>query len=148
MAEPVKTAIMDAIGSVLAGISGIKTVRRGQAIPTDAERTAYPWLCYFDETETKTARNRVAWKEFDLVVQVWVEESGSFSSLDAQLEHWDACVEAAILTDEGVAGVTLRIEPTSSEKFYIEDGRAILQTIFRIIYCHEWKNPFQTDGGS
>lgn len=142
MADPVKTILMDAIKTALEGITLIKQVKRGQAIPIDEETAVYSWTSFFDETETKANRNRLAMKEFDLVIQVWVKEKVGIT-LDEQLDLMDAEIEKTLLTDVGVMAATLRIDPVSAEKLYVDDGvRAILQAIYHIQYAHAWKDPY------
>lgn len=142
MADPVKTILMDAIKTALEGITLIKYVKPGQVIPIDEETAVYPWVCFFDETETKVARNRLAMKEFDLIVQAWVKEKVAVS-LDEQLDLMDAEIEKTLLTDAGIIAATLRIDPVSAEKLYVDDEvRAILQAIYHIQYAHVWKDPY------
>jgi hypothetical protein len=143
MSTPVKTLLMDAIGFALNGIILLKEVNRGQAIPTAEEIAKYPVAFYFDEIEDKKARNRIAQKSFDLVIQVWVLAK-KLATLEAQLDEIDAECERVILTDPAIrlAAGAVEILPMSADKLYIDDGRAILQAIYRVSYAHAWTDPY------
>jgi len=148
MVKPVKTLFMDAVEAAIKGMSSIKQVKRGQSIPTDEETMRYPWACFFDEPETKTNKNRVAFKEFDLIVHVWVREKKDVI-LDEQLDIMDADLDKVLLNDAGVLASSVRVEPVSMEKFYIDDEvRAILQTVYHVVCCHKWKDPYDPSKGS
>lgn len=148
MAKPVKTLFMDAVEIAIKGMISIKRVKRGQSIPIDEETMLYPWACFFDEPETKTNKNRITLKEFDLIVQVWVKEKKDII-LDEQLDIMDADLEKILLTDSGISTISLRIEPVSNERFYIDDEvRAILQAVYHVTYCHKWKDPYDLSKGS
>ena len=147
MAKPVKTLFMDAVKLVIKGMASIIDVKRGQSIPIDEETARYPWACFFDEPETKANKNRVMFKEFDLIIQVWVREKKDVT-LDEQLDIMDADLEKTLLMDEGVLAACVRIEPVSMEKFYIDDEvRAIVQAVYHVVYCHKWKDPYDPSKG-
>ena len=148
MAKPVKTLFMDAVEIAIKEMTSIKQVKRGQSIPTDEETMRYPWACFFDEPEAKANKNRVAFKEFDLIVQVWVKEKKDVT-LDEQLDIMDADLDKVLLADSGVLNTSVRIEPVSMEKFYIDDEiRAIGQTVYHVVCCHKWKDPYDPSKGS
>lgn len=148
MAKQVKTLFMDAVESAIQGISSIKQVKRGQSIPTDEETMQYPWSCFFDEPEAKSSRNRVSFKDFDLVVHVWVKEKKDVT-LDEQLDIMDADLDKVLLNDSGVLSASLKIDPVSSEKFYIDDEvRAIVQIVYHVVCCHKSKDPYDPSKGS
>lgn len=148
MAKQVKTLFMDAVESAIQGISSIRQIKRGQSIPIDEETMQYPWACFFDEPEIKSVRNRVSFKEFDLIVHVWVKEKKDVT-LDEQLDIMDADLDKVLLNDSDVLSASLKIDPVSSEKFYIDDEvRAIVQIVYHVVCCHKWKDPYDPSKGS
>ena len=148
MAKQVKTLFMDAVETAIRGMVSIKQVKRGQTIPIDEETASYPWACFFDEPEVKSSKNRVAFKEFDLIVHVWVKEKKDVT-LDEQLDIMDADLDKVLLINQNVLDASFRIEPVSAEKFYIDDEiRAIGQTVYHVVCCHKWKDPYDPSKGS
>jgi len=147
MSTPVKSILMDAIEDAIKSITSIKEVKDGQSIPTDEEVKAYPWACYFDEMETNEDKNRVSFKSFDLIIQIWVQEK-SATTLAKQLTIMDAELERTLLNDAGVLDASRGIRHTSSDKLYVDDEvRAILQAVYRVNYAHAWKDPYDPARG-
>ena len=141
--KPVKTYLMDSIKSAVEGINEILQVKHGQGIPTDQDVASYPWTCFFDQSENKNQNNRVMVKTFDLVVQTWVKLGPT--SVDDQMDLIDAEIEKALNRDNGnIALYSRSIDPDRSEKFFIDDQETgILQSVYRVSYCHAWKNPYE-----
>ncbi len=150
MPKPVKTLLMDAFDTALNTLkpATLGMVKRGEDVPTDEEAAVYPWLCFFDEPEAKKERNRIAMKDFDLIVHTWVKEKNG-TTLSDQLELMDAEIEKLFLDNTGIRTYSMRVEPVSSEKFYVDDGvRAILQSVYHVTYGHKWKDPYDPAKGS
>lgn len=143
LSKPVKTYLMDAVGAAIGGITEIAQVKHGQGVPIDQDTAVYPWASFFDEAEAKVIKNRVTIKSFDLVVQTWVQKG--VSDIDDQMDLIDAKLEMALNRDDAdIALYSRTIDPDRSEKFVVEDLEAgILQSVYKVTYCHAWKNPYE-----
>ena len=140
--KSVKILIMEAVKEALTPLVS-QTPKQGQGIPLDQDTARYPWICFFDELESKRANNRISQKTFDLVIQAWVKANLLTNSVDEQLDAIDAKIEQTIMNDPNIMARCLKIEPKSSEKFYVDDGETgILQSIFEVVYVHKWKDPY------
>ncbi len=140
--KPVKTYLMQAVKTSIEGITLIRQVKYGQGIPLDQDIALYPWVCFFDETETKKDRNRITEKTFDLVVQVWVRKG--IVIIEDQMDLIDAEIELMLLNDLEIKKYCRSILPDSADKFVIDDQETgIIQSVFKILYCHAWKNPYE-----
>jgi hypothetical protein len=145
MAKPVKTLVLDAIETALKTITQIeqnsKQPKRGQGIPIDQDTAVYPWACFFDEPESIENRNRISRKTFELIIQAWVKEGTD--TISDQMDLIDAEIEKTLLTNAGVAYQTMDIAKISSDKLYIDDRETgILQTVYRVVYGHKYKDPY------
>jgi len=141
--KPVKTYLMNAIQAAIGKISEISQVKHGQGVPIDQDTATYPWASFFDEAETKSTKNRVTVKSFDLVVQTWVKKG--VTEIDDQMDVIDAKLEMALNRDDkDIALYSRTIEPDRSEKFVVDDlETGILQSVYKVTYCHAWKNPYE-----
>lgn len=150
MSKPVKTLLMDAIETAvktLFYVPNIDQVKRGQGIAIDQDTAVYPWTCFFDEPETVENRNRITRKTFELIIQVWVKEG--IETISDQMDLIDAEIEKVLLTDSGIAYQTMNIEKISSDKLYVDDNvTGILQAVYRVVYGHKWKDPYDPVKGS
>lgn len=147
MTKPIKTLLLDAVETALKKITGLTQWKRGQGIPTDQDTAVYPWGCFFDEPETKSPKNRNAWKEFDLVIQIWFKV-GKASTLSDQMDAADADVENALLNDSAIKVLLKSINPTTLDKLYVDDlETGILQATYHIAYAHKWKDAYSPAEG-
>ena len=143
LSKPVKTCLMEAIEIAIGKITEILQVKHGQGVPIDQDTATYPWASFFDEIETKVTKNRVTVKSFDLVVQTWVKKGAT--DIDDQMDIIDAKQEMALNRDDkDIALYSRTIEPDRSEKFVVDDlETGILQSIYKVTYCHAWKKPYE-----
>jgi len=143
LSKPVKTYLMSAIQAAITAIAEISQVKHGQGVPIDQDTATYPWTSFFDEPETKETRNRITIKSFDLVVQTWVKQG--LSDIDDQMDNIDAKLEMALNRDNAsIALYSRTIEPDRSEKFVVDDlETGILQSVYKVTYCHAWKDPYE-----
>jgi len=151
MATPIKTLILQAIKTALDGmINGdgaalFKDVIRNPSKPIDHDFFKSPMCFIFDETESKTRRNRIADVSLPIQIECWLKiDEDDISDF---MDYIEAEVHKEFVNSTDLQLYIKNIYPeegTPATKFYINETLGGVVLRYNIRYIHEWADPYDS----
>jgi hypothetical protein len=144
MAKTIKTQVLDSILDALEQIPEAKTVVRIPASGLDLDVAPAPVVCFYDEVEKRTRRNRVAMGTVKIVV---------FSYIPLTLSDYDSAGELGdiiqgrihtAMTLDALTGQPLiqEVEEIQVLKDYPNDQYLVIIGEYNVTYLHTWGDAF------
>jgi len=144
MDKTIKTQVLEAIQEALATITEVKTIARIPATGIDLDVAPTPALFFYDESETRDKRNRLAVGTMKIII---------FAYIALQMSDYDSAGEMAdflqgkvhtVMTQEILTGqplIQMMVEGPVL-KDYPNDEYMVLIMEYNVTYQHTWGNAF------
>ena len=117
MATPVKTNYLNAVKTALESITEIKKVIRNPSKPYERETSPFPVCFVFDGTDDNTDRNRIQMKNFELHIEVWIEDQGGSIDIGDMGDLMQAEIHNKLINNKDILVYGMNLTEISCTKF-------------------------------
>jgi hypothetical protein len=143
---PIKTLVMQAIGTSLSTITDFKSVNRWRNAPVDLENRLMPCLFFYEVAESPLPRNRLMMNELRLVFDVYVDvPPHGYEDFTDDMDYLEALIHNAVFSIANknvLKGLVLECQQGPIRKDYPNDIVGLLRMEFYITYGHSMGNAF------
>lgn len=143
---PVKTLVMQSIGTALTTITELNSVNRWRNAPVDLDNFSLPTLFFYEVVTVPLPRNRLMTNEIRLILDTYVDiPAHGYQDFSDEMDIIESSIHNAMFSTankEILKGLTLECQQGPTKKEQANDSISLLRMEFFITYGHNMGNAF------